>query len=117
MSPDLFKILHLVGVIFLFTGLGGFLAFDDKNVVQAKFAVYLHGVGLLLLFLSGFGMQGLLKIGFPGWLLVKIVLWLALGGLLVLAKRGVIKIRMVIIIGIFLGCVAAYLGHANSVVP
>ena len=53
-----------------------------------------HGIGLLLILLGGFGMQAKMKdvyqavygSGFPTWLIIKIVIWLALGGGIVLAK-------------------------------
>lgn len=116
MSPEFYKLLHLSGLIFLFTGIGGFLALNKENAQHGKFAVYLHGVGLVLLLVSGFGLVAKLEIGFPWWIVGKVVLWLFLGGALALAKREVFPIRTLIIVSIFVGFVLAYLGLSHSVV-
>jgi uncharacterized membrane protein SirB2 len=116
MSPEIYKLLHLTGLIFLFTGIGGFLALNKENVRHGKFAVYLHGVGLVLLLVSGFGLVAKLQIGFPWWIIVKVVVWLFIGGALALAKREVFPVRTVIIVSIFVGLVAAYLGLSHSIV-
>ena len=76
-----------------------------------------HGIGLLLILLGGFGMQAKMKdvyqavygSGFPTWLIIKIVIWLALGAGIVLAKRKIIKGLAAWIIIIALGMASAYL--------
>jgi predicted phage tail protein len=46
-----------------------------------------HGVGLLLSLLSGFAMLGFMKIGFPGWAMAKMGVWLVLGGVTAVLYR------------------------------
>jgi hypothetical protein len=47
-----------------------------------------HGVGLLLLVVAGFGMLARLGIySPPGWVIGKIVIWLALGAFVALAYK------------------------------
>ena len=110
MTLEFYKVLHLAGLIFLFTGIGGFLALSEGNRKRASFAMYLHGVGLMLLLISGFGMVAKSGVGFPWWVITKIVLWLVLGAMLAFAKRNVFPVRTLIIISILIGCVLAYLG-------
>jgi hypothetical protein len=49
----------------------------------------LSGVGLFLILLGGFGLlSAVYSNTFTWWILAKIVLWLALGGMLVLINRA-----------------------------
>ncbi|MBL9153776.1 MAG: hypothetical protein JNK37_14880 [Verrucomicrobiales bacterium] len=110
MSPEFYKIIHVIGLITLFTGIGGFLTYGAANAPRAKMVGILHGVGLLLLLVSGFGMTGKMGIGFPAWIIVKLVIFLILGALLAVAKRGRVSPRGAIVTALALGFVAAYLG-------
>jgi hypothetical protein len=85
-----YKTLHVLGVMLLFTALGGAaaLAFGAGSPRLRKLAGITHGVALLILLVSGFG--ALAKLGFgmpPGWAWGKLVIWLLLGGLIVLMRK------------------------------
>lgn len=110
MSVEFYKLLHLVGLICLFTSLGGFLAYQGDPSRKVKMVGILHGVGLLLLLVSGFGMQAKLAYGFPFWIILKVLLWLALGALLTLAKKGTLSPKNAILVGLLLGAIATYSG-------
>lgn len=111
MSPEFYKILHLIGLITLFAGIGGFLTYGSEKAPRAKMVGMLHGIGLVLLFISGFGMLHKLPYGmFPIWAVVKLLLWLGLGALLAFAKKGTLSPRNAVIIGLALGFIAAYAG-------
>ncbi len=110
MSPEFYKILHLIGLICLFAGIGGFLTYGNAQAPRIKMVAILHGVGLLLLLVSGFGMQAKYGHGFPFWIILKIILFLGLGALLGLAKSGKLTPRNAVIIGLALGFLAAYAG-------
>ena len=113
MDPAILKFVHYVGIFFLLAGLGG-LIFGSKDKI--KLATMSHGIGLLLLLLGGFGMQGMLKMGFPVWLTVKVIIWLVLGGIIVAAKRELIP-PVALWLGVVILCgVAAWLGMSNSVI-
>lgn len=107
MSLPVYNILHLVGVLFLC--LGFFALISAKT---AKKGMMFHGIGLLVLLVSGFGQ--LAKLGMtahmPTWAIVKAVLWLALGVLPVLAKRQVLSRQVTVAIAFLFIAVAAYLG-------
>ena len=116
MSLEIYKTLHLLGLMMLFLGLGGALMANSTTVVvKTKVKVIssaTHGVGLLLLIISGFGMAARLGImsGLPGWIYTIIFIWLLFGGAIVLAKR---KANMTLVLTLLfcgLGFLAAYLG-------
>lgn len=110
MSPEFYKLIHLIGLICLFISIGGFLAYEGDPSRKVKLVGMLHGIGLLLLVVSGFGMQAKLQYGFPFWIILKVVLWLALGALLTLAKKGTLSPKNAILLGLLLGAVATYAG-------
>lgn len=117
MPIELYKVLHLTAALSVFAVLGGVIVSAANGVTKdqnnwRKGSAIIHGVGLLLMFISGFGL--LAKNGFgapPPWALLKIGLLLALGGLLPLAYRATAarsKLWMTALIGI--GLTAAYIG-------
>lgn len=93
MSFEFYKVLHLVGFMLLFFGFGGLLtaAFAKVQLTkQARMMAFMtHGLGLLLVFVSGFGMLAKLGMmsGLPGWAQAKIGIWLVLGVAISLVKR------------------------------
>ncbi|MCB1229091.1 MAG: hypothetical protein KDN19_02430 [Verrucomicrobiae bacterium] len=110
MSPEFYKIIHVIGILCLFAGIGGFLTYGNQQAPRVKMVAILHGVGLILILISGFGMVAKYGYGFPVWVILKVILWLGLGSLLGLAKSGKISPRNAVIVGLALGFVAAYAG-------
>ena len=92
MSITFYKILHLAAALSLFAVLGGVLMTaangigKEKNRWRKKAAI-VHGVGLVILLVSGFGLLAKNGLSFPAWATIKMVLWLVLGGLLPFAYR------------------------------
>jgi hypothetical protein len=90
---QIYKIIHLTGLALLLMGLSGLLfAFAMSKEIPRKlrsmgFAI--HGIGLFLILLGGFGMAARLGIvsGLPAWIYAKIGIWLLLGGAVALVKR------------------------------
>ena len=78
MSPNIYSILH-VGSIVLLTG-WTFYAFAAP-AESRKRVMMITGILSLLALIAGFGLQAKLKVGWPGWLIVKIVCWLGLSAL------------------------------------
>lgn len=111
MSYEFYKVLHVVGVVLLFLGLGSALipAENGQNPYRRASLIF-HGIGLVLLFVAGFGLLAKLQLGFPGWVIVKIVLWLVFGAMPVLAKRGVLQPVPAWTIAAVAGALAAWLG-------
>ncbi len=91
MSPSLYKILHILGVLLVFAALGGAtlraLAGTREEAPGRKLALVTHGVALLLILVSGFGMLAKLGYGFPLWVWLKLAIWLVLGAAIALIRR------------------------------
>ncbi|MBC7420106.1 MAG: hypothetical protein H7328_05210 [Bdellovibrio sp.] len=92
-SYEVYKILHLLGLVLLFSGLVGLLTVrmsGGKLEGSTKSLVFVsHGVGLVLLLVSGFGLVARLQLtqNMPNWIYVKLAVWLFMGGALTLVKR------------------------------
>lgn len=104
MDPLTYKIVHYVGIFILMFALGSLFTKYNKGAVMG------HGIGLFLILLGGFGMQAKMSLGFPNWLIVKIVIWFIFGAAIVLAKRGLLKGVAAWVVMVGLATVAAYLG-------
>lgn len=94
MPYEFYKVLHITGLILVFSGIAGVffpvLAGHPLEGKNKRFAFITHGIGLLLMFVSGFGLLarlGIAKDGLPHWIYAKLVIWLFLGGAIALAKR------------------------------
>jgi len=99
MTYSAYKVIHLLGVLFLFTAIGGSVFLRFPSVQKAlegngtdvrRLTGIVHGVALLVILISGFGvlahldkMQG----GVPGWVWGKLVIWLLLGAALPMARK------------------------------
>jgi hypothetical protein len=111
------KLVHLVGMMLLFLGLGGmvFAAYAGFGTDRKKLrvaAALCHGVGLLLIVVSGIAMLsslGLLHGDPPGWAKAKFCIWLIMGGSISLAARWSRGIWILLAVWIFLGAAAGYL--------
>lgn len=116
MSFDFYKIVHFLGIFMVFSALGGQIVMainggDAKQLPGRKWIGMFHGVGLLLVLVAGFGMIAKLGVGFPGWVIGKIVIWVALGGVGAIAARKKNLAGMIWVLILLLGLTAAYLAH------
>ena len=91
MDPSFYQVLHIVGISMVFLGYGALLARSmaaPENVSVRKLGSITSGIGLTLILVAGFGLVA--KLGYnytETWILVKFVIWLLLGGLIVLINR------------------------------
>ncbi|HSH09783.1 MAG TPA: hypothetical protein VK995_05310 [Oceanipulchritudo sp.] len=90
MRHQLYQILHLTGIFMVFLSYGGLIVrsavgSDSKGV--RRLGAMTSGIGLLLTLVGGFGLLARLNYGWPGWVLVKIGIWILLGGMIVLINR------------------------------
>lgn len=114
MSPQFYQVLHLLGVILLFFSLGGMVlrqfgggsTGDDGR----KTAGMTHGIALIILLVSGFGLLAKLQLGMPHWVWVKLGLWLLLGAMVVLVRKLPWYSKLWWLLIPVLGLIAAYLG-------
>ena len=88
----IYKYLHLSGVLLVFLSYGLLIArtmFAADNKAIRKLGGILSGIGLFLILLGGFGLlAAVYGNAITWWIGAKIVLWLALGGMLVLINRA-----------------------------
>jgi hypothetical protein len=90
MPHQFYQILHLTGVFMIFLAYGGLIirsatGSDSKDI--RRLGGMTSGIGLLLTLVGGFGLLARLNYGWPGWVLVKVAIWIALGGMIVLINR------------------------------
>lgn len=120
MPYAIYKVLHLLGAFGLFTALGALClqalaSAPDAERVRRRSLSILHGLGALLLLVSGFGMLATLGLtgAMPGWVWVKLVLWLILGAVVALPARRPQSARWLLWILPLLGGMAAWLAIAK----
>ena len=108
MNPLIYKVIHLAGIMGLFTALGGAIA--GNSDCNTKRSGIIHGISLILIIVSGFGMIAKLGLAFKGWLVAKTLIWFVMGGIIALANKK--KLKPAVLTGIILGCgaLAAWLG-------
>lgn len=91
MPVHFYQILHFAGIIMIFMGYGALLArsligSDDTSV--RKLGSITSGIGLFLVLLAGFGLIAKLGHSYSApWLIVKLLIWLALGSIISLINR------------------------------
>ena len=110
-SYETYKILHLIGLVLLFLGVGAAVqrcAAGTPDAPGKGLSAAAHGVGLLILLVAGFGLLARLKIGWPMWVYGKLVIWLLLGASLFLAKK-IKNAAALVILFAALGGAAAWL--------
>lgn len=121
MSYTFYKILHVASVLAVFAALGGAclhaMQGGGREGNSGRGALHaLHGIALFLALVGGFGLLARLGMatGWPGWVWAKLVVWLVLGGLLMVPARRPALARP-ILLGVLplLGLAAAWLAIAK----
>jgi hypothetical protein len=87
MPHSFYNFLHLVGIFLVLFSLGGIalhtLNGGTKNYSARKWITAIHGTGLLIIFVAGFGLMarlGMVGQGvWPTWMFIKLGVWLTLG--------------------------------------
>ena len=93
---DFYEILHIIGIAMLFVAIGGVAVHaanggNKANSQTRPMVGTLHGLGAVLILVGGFGM--LARMGFqhganfPGWLWVKLIIWVILSAIVLLPYR------------------------------
>jgi hypothetical protein len=95
MPIEVYKLLHLLGIMLLFASLGGMAILglrggEEREVAPLrKLLTAAHGIALLVVFVAGFGLMARLGImsNWPTWIFIKLGLWLILGGAVAVVRR------------------------------
>jgi len=113
LSLSAYKLIHLLGIFALFTGLGGAAVFAmgaemDQRI--RKLCGMAQGVGLVLILVAGFGQLAKLDLGgWPLWVWLKLAIWVAFGAITVLFRRAPGAAKALFLLLPLLGGLAAYL--------
>lgn len=117
-----YKLFHLVGIMMVFLSLGGAMVYAINGGVKAnnqwRTAVGItHGIGVVLILVSGFGMLARLGIHWPwpAWVMIKLVIWLLIGVLTAIIYRLGSASKALWYVTILLGILAAVLGLFKSI--
>ena len=107
-----YKVLHVAGLALLLLGLGGVLL-TPKEAEKGRLPGMLHGIGLLLMAVAGFGAMAKSHIAapdtWPVWLILKMVAWLFLAALPALVRAGTVPRGAGWIVAAVLAASAAWL--------
>lgn len=113
---DFYEILHILGIAMLFTAMGGVAVHAANGGTRGAsrtrtLVAIIHGLGALLILTGGFGMMarmGMMGQGYPGWIVAKLLIWVALSGLILLPYRSVSLAKPFLIGMPLLAALAAY---------
>lgn len=115
MPYEVYKVLHLVGIFMVFATVGATSIYamaggEKKDFKMRKLTAITHGIGLLLVFVAGFGLLARMKISASeSWVLGKMVIWAIFAGATWMAYK-LQKAASLLWGAIFvLGAVAVYL--------
>jgi hypothetical protein len=114
-SVSIYKVVHLLGIMLVFTAVGGVVAHaagggtKDSNTFRKQLAMA-HGIGLLLAFVTGFGLLARTGTSMAeGWVWGKVLIWLFMGVATVLPYRSQSLARALLLLLPLVGGIAAYL--------
>lgn len=109
MNPSIYYVLH-VGSIILLTAYT-FSAFANPNPERKKGIMMATGILSLIALVAGFGLLSVNHHGFPGWVIVKFVCWLALSsfsGLCFRLRDKIPLFQILTILAILLALIMVY---------
>ena len=115
MPFELYKVAHLFGLFLVFSSTGALALHVAQGGTRADLQRGLvfgtHGIGLLIVLISGFGMLGKLGLmaAFPGWAVGKLVLWLIVGGIVAVPLRAPASARPLWFVLPTLGAIGGWL--------
>ena len=72
-----------------------------------------HGISLFLALLGGFGMLARLDVGMGGWVWAKVLIWVALGAALSVAKRSSVWSGRLVVLVPILAALAGILAYTK----
>ena len=122
MSPDFYKLVHVVGLLMVFLALGGLslhaINGGTRDTNAARRLVGLtYGAGLVLILLGGFGWLGATGVmssgAMPLWTWIKLALWLLVGALLALPGIRPELGKLVWFVAPLIGLLAAWVARTK----
>jgi hypothetical protein len=109
-----YKLLHLLGAFLTLAALGAIVSrvgAPGGRSAADRMAVVLHGFGLLILLVAGFGLLARVGISWPwpAWIWLKLGVWALLGGAVVAVRRARLSRHVALVALPLLAALAAYL--------
>jgi hypothetical protein len=109
-----YKLLHLLGVFLTLVALGGMATRAGSSGGKSgadRMAGALHGIGLLIVLVAGFGLLARLGVPWPWplWIWLKLGIWLLLGASVVAIRRSRLPGHLALIGIPLLAATAAFL--------
>lgn len=115
MKVQIYQMLHVVSMVLLTAFL--FQAFANPDPKNRKRTAMITGILGLLALVGGFGLVSVMKVGFPWWVIVKVVCWLGLTSMSGMAYRRPQRIPLltgVAIALIIIAIVTVYSRHSTA---
>lgn len=117
MSYEFYKVLHLTGIIMIFTSLGAALLHSmnggERKYPHRKWVMISHGIGMAMVLVAGFGLLARLGLKMEGWAIAKLAIWLYLGGVMAIIYRKPKLSKHIWLAIVLAGAVAAWLANAK----
>jgi hypothetical protein len=100
MKLQIYQVLHVASMVLLTAFL--FQAFANPDPKNRKKTMMAIGIFATLMLIGGFGLVATMKVGFPWWVIVKLVCWLGLASISGLAYRKPHRIPLLTVAAIAL---------------
>ena len=113
-SLQVYKLIHFLGIFSVIIAISVAAVHVMRGGTKADFPYRkqvgrVHGFGMLLILVGGFGMLARLGFhGLPGWIIAKLVIWMFVGALGGLVYRGAGLARTLLIALPFVAVLAAF---------
>ena len=114
MSLVFYKLLHLFGIMLMFSALGAAIAAavaGEANPRLKKLGGMAHGIALALILVAGFGLLARYGISgaWPLWVWLKLIIWLLFGAATVVVRKAGEKAGWLLVLLPVLGAVSGWL--------
>ncbi|MDA1272677.1 MAG: hypothetical protein O2960_01305 [Verrucomicrobia bacterium] len=115
MKLQIYQVLHVASMVLLTAFI--FQTFANPDPKNRRKTGMITGILALLMLIGGFGLVATMKVGFPWWVIVKLVCWLGLASISGMAYRKPQRIPLLTIVAIALILIAiitVYFRHVTA---
>ncbi|MGZ8920858.1 MAG: hypothetical protein ACXW3L_07730 [Limisphaerales bacterium] len=113
MKLQIYQVLHVASMVLMAAFL--FQAFANPDPKNKKRTGMITGILAVLMLVGGFGLVAVMKIGFPWWVIVKLLCWLGLASISGMAYRKPERIPLLTAVAtalIVIATVTVYFRHS-----
>jgi len=112
MKLAIYQIMHVASMVVLTAYV--FMAFANPDPKGKKRTMMITGILSLLMLIGGFGMIAVMGLGFPWWVVVKLICWLVLSSMAGMAYRKPASMgtwKAITLTAILIAIATVYLRH------